>query len=45
MKVIKIIGNCCFVFLAILGLCVSLAFAYYSYFIKETTMGTNYIDN
>lgn len=45
MKVIKIIGNCCFVFLAILGLCVSLAYAYYSYFIKETTMGTNYIDN
>ena len=45
MKTLKVIGNCCFVFLAIIGLCVSLAYGYYHFFVKDVTTGTNYIDN
>ena len=45
MKTLKVIGNCCFVFLAIIGLCVSLAYGYYHFFVKDITVGTNYIDN
>ena len=45
MKALKIIGNCSLVFLAIIGVCVSLAYAYYHFFVKDVTTGTNYIDN
>ena len=45
MKTLKVIGNCCFVFLAIIGLCVTLAYGYYHFFVKDVTTGTNYIDN
>ena len=45
MKVLKIIGNCSFVFLAIIGLLVSIAFGYYHFFVHDVTVGTNYIDN
>lgn len=42
---LKVIGNCCLVFLAIIGAMIALLFCYYHYFIKDTTIGINYIDN
>lgn len=45
MKAIKTIGNCCLALLAILGICVILAFVYYHYFVKDITIGVNNIDN
>ena len=45
MKTLKIIGNCCLVFLAVIGVCISLAFGYYHFFVKDITIGVNYIDN
>lgn len=45
MKTIKVIGNCCLVFLAVISVCISLAFGYYHFFVKDKTVGTNYIDN
>ena len=45
MKSLRILGNCCFVFLAILGLLVTIAFGYYHFFVKDITVGVNYIDN
>ena len=45
MKVLKVIGNCSLVFLAIIGLLVSVVYGYYKLFIHDTTVGTNYIDN
>ena len=43
MKTLKIIGNCCCVFLAMIAVCVSIAFGYYHFFVKGTITGTNYI--
>ena len=45
MKVIKIIGNCSLVFLAVIGVLVSIAFGYYHYFVHDVTVGVNYVDN
>lgn len=45
MKTLKIIGNCSFVFLAVIGLLVSIAFGYYHFFVHDVTIGTNYVDN
>lgn len=45
MKTLKIIGNCSFVFLAVIGLLVSIAFGYYHFFVHDITVGSNYIDN
>ena len=45
MKVLKIIGNCSFVFLAVIGLLISIAFGYYHFFIHDITVGVNYVDN
>lgn len=45
MKTLKVIGNCCLVFLAVIGVCISLAFGYYHFFVHDKTVGTNYIDN
>lgn len=45
MKVLKIIGNCSFVFLAVIGLLVSIAFGYYHFFVHDVTVGVNYVDN
>lgn len=45
MKIIKVIGNCCLVFLAALAVIFSLIFAYYHFFVHDITVGTNYIDN
>ena len=42
---LKVVGNCCLVFLAILGAVISLALGYYHFFVKEITIGVNYIDN
>lgn len=43
MKTLKIIGNCCCVFLAIIAVFVSLSFCYYHFFVNDKTTGTNYI--
>lgn len=43
MKTIQVIGDCCLVFLAVISICISLAFGYYHFFVKDTTTGTNYI--
>lgn len=43
MKVLKTIGNCCLVFLAVLGVCISLVYAYYVFFIGDKTVGVNYV--
>ena len=45
MKILKIIGNCCLVFLAIVGVLVSLGYLYVHFFVTDTTTGTNYVDN
>ncbi len=45
MKVLKIIGNCSFVFLATIGVLVSIAFCYYHFFVHDITVGVNYVDN
>lgn len=45
MKVLKIIGNCSLVFLAVIGVLVSIAFGYYHYFVHDVTVGVNYVDN
>lgn len=45
MKTFKVLGNCCLVFLAVISVCVSLAFGYYHFFVKDLTVGVNYIDN
>lgn len=45
MKTLKVIGNCSLVFLAVLGVLVSIAFGYYHFFVKDITVGVNYIDN
>ena len=45
MKSLKVIGNCCLVFLAVLSVLVSLGYGYYHFFVKDITIGVNYIDN
>ena len=45
MRALKVIGNCCLVFLAIISVCVSLAYLYVHFFDNNITTGTNYIDN
>lgn len=45
MKTLKVIGNCCLVFLAVISVCVSLAFGYYHFFNKDTTIGVNNIND
>jgi len=45
MKTIKVIGNCCLVFLAVISVCISLAFGYFHFFVKDITTCTNYIGN
>lgn len=45
MKVLKLIGNCSLVFLAVIGVLVSIAFGYHHFFVHDITTGTNYIDN
>lgn len=45
MKTIKVIGNCCLVFLAVISVCISLAFGYYHFFNKDKTIGVNNIND
>ena len=45
MKTIKVIGNCCLVFLAIISVCISLAYAYFHFFNNDTTIGVNNIND
>lgn len=45
MKTLKVIGNCCLVFLAVIAVCVSIAFGYYHFFVKDKVTGTNYISD
>ncbi len=45
MKVLKTIGNCCLVFLCVISVCVIIAFVYYHYFVKDTTIGVNNIND
>lgn len=45
MKTIKVIGNCCLVFLTVIAVCVIIAYIYYHFFVKDTTIGVNNIDN
>ena len=45
MKALKIIGNCCLVFLAIISVCITLIYLYFHFFDNTITTGTNYIDN
>lgn len=45
MKIIKTIGNCCLVFLTVIAVCVIIAYVYYHFFVKDTTIGVNNIDN
>lgn len=45
MKIFKLIANCCLVFLALIGACISLAYAYVYFKDNDFTTGTNYIDD
>lgn len=45
MKTLKVFGNCSFVFLAVIGVFISILFGYYHFFIKDVTVGVNYVDN
>lgn len=45
MKAIKTITNCCLVFLVVIGICVIIGYVYYHFFVKDTTIGVNNIDN
>lgn len=46
MKILKVIGNCCLVILAIISLILTLIYGYFYFFGKDSnTTGTNYIDN
>ena len=41
MKALKIIGNCCCVFLAFIAVLVSIVYGYYHFFVKDKTVGVN----
>ena len=41
MKILKVIGNCCLVFLALIGVLTSVGYVYYHYFIQDKTVGVN----
>lgn len=43
MKTLKVLGNCCLVFLAVISVCISLAFGYYHFFVKDVVVGVNYV--
>ena len=43
MKALKVIGNCCLVFLAVVGMILTIIFGYYHFFVKDQTVGVNNI--
>lgn len=45
MKALKTIANCCLVFITVLAVCVIIAFVYYHYFVKDTTIGVNNVND
>ena len=45
MKTLKIIGNCCLVFLSVIAFCVILAFVYIHFFVDDNTIGINNIND
>ena len=45
MKAIKTIANCCLVFITVIAVCVIIAFVYYHYFVKDTTIGVNNVND
>lgn len=45
MKLLKTIGNCCLVFLVVIAICVTIAYIYYHYFVHDTTIGINNIND
>lgn len=45
MKAIKTITNCCLVLLVVISICVIIGYVYYHFFVKDTTIGVNNIDN
>ena len=45
MKLLKTIGNCCLVFLVVIAICVTIAYVYYHYFVHDTTIGVNNIND
>ena len=45
MKILKVIGNCCCVFLVLIGVLVSIAYGYYHFFVKDKTVGVNNVSD
>ena len=45
MNTLKVLGNCCLVFVAIISVGISLVYGYYHFIVREITVGVNYIDN
>lgn len=45
MKVLKTIADCCLAFLCFVSVCIIIAFVYYHYFVKDTTIGVNNIND
>ena len=45
MKLIKTIADCCLAFITFIAVCVIIAFVYYHYFVKDTTIGVNNIND
>lgn len=45
MKLVKTIANLCLVFLCVVSVCVIIAFVYYHFFVHDTTLGVNNIND
>ena len=45
MKLFKPIADCCLAFITFIAVCVIIAFVYYHYFVKDTTIGINNIND
>ena len=45
MKLFKTIADCCLAFITFIAVCVIIAFVYYHYFVKDTTIGVNNVND
>lgn len=45
MKTLKVLGNTCLIFLTVISVCISIAFGYYHFFVKDLVIGVNNIGN
>lgn len=45
LKALKTICNCLLVFIVVMAICVIIGYIYYHFFVKDTTIGVNNIDN